>query len=110
MLQRPPAQARWMRCSPKSRAGLGLSLPTGPPEPSRNPGMPLAPYVPADRVHREDRPSRKAGRQMSLEQGRTAGADSQARTGLILSALAVLLVARGSERLARWLIDLDDDL
>jgi hypothetical protein len=44
-----------------------------------------------------------------LEQPRSGTKDSATRTGLVVSALAVMLLARGTETLARWLVDLGMD-
>jgi hypothetical protein len=42
---------------------------------------------------------------MMLDRQRPAGTDNTSRTGLVASALAVILVVRGTEKLAQWLID-----
>jgi hypothetical protein len=44
-----------------------------------------------------------------LEPQRPVTQDSATRTGLVVSALAVMLLARGTETLARWLVDLGMD-
>jgi hypothetical protein len=44
-----------------------------------------------------------------LEPPRPVTKDSATRTGLVVSALAVMLLARGTETLARWLVDLGMD-